>query len=135
MPNKNTRARAAPPADGQNSFLVWLRAVDAAVVLTVKVAVCAAVLPTATDVGMLHVMGSLAAVGVIAQLKLTVPVNPPDGVTLIVAVLPVVAPRDTVILPLLVRAKLPMPLEGVAMVTVTRTVSVIFPEVPVTVTT
>ena len=41
MPKKNASARTAPLADGQNSFIGWLRAV-APVVYTVSVAVCAA---------------------------------------------------------------------------------------------
>ena len=45
-----------------------------------------------TVVGTLHVGGSLAAVGVMAQLRLTAPVNPYHGVTEIVDVFPVVAP-------------------------------------------
>ena len=46
---------------------------------------------------MLHVAGSLAAVGVIAQLRLMTPVNPPEGVNVIVDVFPVVAPGATLI--------------------------------------
>ena len=54
---------------------------------------------------MLHVTGLVAPVGpVTAQLRLTFPVNPPDGVALIVEVLPV-APWITVMFPLLVSAK------------------------------
>ena len=48
-----------------------------------------------TEAGTLHVAGSLAAKGVIAQLKL-MPVSPPDGVKLTVEVFPVVAPGITV---------------------------------------
>jgi hypothetical protein len=48
-----------------------------------------------TDAGTLHVAGSLAAVGVMAQLRVTVPVKPFAGVTVIVEVLPVVAPGAT----------------------------------------
>ena len=65
------------------------------VVLTVRVVVCAVVPLMVTEVGMLHVAGSLAAVGVIAQLRLITPVNPPEGVKLIVDVFPVVAPGAT----------------------------------------
>jgi hypothetical protein len=76
--------------------------VVAAVVDTVNVAVCAVVpLKFVNEAGeRLHVAGSLAAVGVMAQVSATVPVNPPDGVTLIVEVLPVVAPGLTVMAPL-----------------------------------
>ena len=72
-----------------------------------------------TEVGLSeHVAGALAAVGVMAQLRPTEPVNPPDGVTVMVDVpLP---PLVTVMLPLLVRAKL----GAVADVTLTLTVAV-----------
>lgn len=53
-----------------------------------------------------QVAGSLAAAGAMAQVSATAPVNPPDGATLIVEELPVVAPGLTVMFPLLVRAKL-----------------------------
>lgn len=65
------------------------------VVLTVRVVVCAVEPLMVTEVGMPHVAGSLAAVGVIAQLRLIAPVNPPEGVKLIVDVFPVVAPGAT----------------------------------------
>jgi hypothetical protein len=69
--------------------------VVAAVVDTVSVDVCAAPL-IATEAGeRLHVAGSLAAVGEMAQLRLTVPVKPLTGVTVIVEVFPVVAPGAT----------------------------------------
>jgi hypothetical protein len=48
-----------------------------------------------TETGMLHVAGSLAALGVIAQVRLITPVNPPAGVKLIVDVFPVAAPGTT----------------------------------------
>jgi acyl dehydratase len=71
----------------------------------VKVEVCAAVPAMVTDVGeRLQVAGSLAAVGLIEQVRATAPVNPPEGVTVMVEVLPVVAPGLTVIGPLFVRA-------------------------------
>ena len=134
MPKRKTSARAVPPADGQNSLLVRLRALVGAVVETVNVEVSAEVPVMSTEAGeRLQVAGSLAAVGVTAQVKATVPVNPPDGVTLMVDVLPEVAPAVTVMLPLLVRANEPV---GAAVVTVrvTGVVSVVVPEVPVTVT-
>ena len=46
---------------------------------------------------MLHVAGSFAAAGVIAQVRLTIPVKPFDGVTAMVEVFPLVAPGSTVI--------------------------------------
>jgi hypothetical protein len=60
----------------------------------------------------LHVVGLTAFAGavVIAQLRVSVPVNEFDGVTVIVEVLLVVAPGATVMLPLLVSAKLVLPL-------------------------
>jgi hypothetical protein len=64
-----------------------------------------------------------------AQVIATAPVNPPDGVTVMVEVLPVVAPGLVkVMLPLLVRAML----GGGVTVTVTVVVCVNAPEVPVT---
>ena len=80
-----------------------------------------------------HVAGLVAATGVTAQVKATLPVNPLDGVTVIVAVSPAVAPAWKLIAPLLVRAKL----GGWVTVTLTGVDDVIFPvatSVPVTVT-
>jgi hypothetical protein len=76
-----------------------------AVVEAVSVAVCAAVLLMVTEVGdMLHVAAFVALVGVLvtAQVSATVPVNEVAGVTVMVDVLPVVAPGASVMLPLLV---------------------------------
>jgi hypothetical protein len=73
-----------------------LRAELAAVVFTVRVAVCTAVPLMVTEAGMSHVAGSLAAAGVMAQVRLIVPVNPPDGVKVIADVFPAVAPGVTV---------------------------------------
>ena len=60
----------------------------------VSVAVCAALL-IATEAGMLQVAGlvGLAGVAVTAQVRLTVPVKPPSGVTVTVEVLPVLSRR------------------------------------------
>jgi hypothetical protein len=127
MPKKTTRAKAAPPAVGQKRFLGLLSAVVAAVVLMLKVAIVTPL--TETEAGILHVAGSLAAVGAMEQLRLTMPVNPPAGVMVMVEVLPEVAPAATVIGPLLLRAKL-----GVVTFTVTTAVWVSEPDVPVTVT-
>ena len=53
---------------------------------------------------MLQVAGSLAGTGVKAQLRLIVPLNEAAGVTVIVAVFPVIAPEVTVIdVPLIVK--------------------------------
>ena len=107
MPKKKTAARAAPPADGQNSFSGLLRALLAAVVATVRVDVCAVAPLMVTDAGILHVAGSVAPVGpTTLQDRLTAPVNPPAGVTVMVEVLPVAAPGFTVMLPLLATVKL-----------------------------
>jgi hypothetical protein len=59
----------------------------------VNVDVCAPVPVIVTEAGeRLHDGGSLAATGLIEQLRFTVPVNPFDGVTVIGTVLPAVAP-------------------------------------------
>lgn len=131
---KNTTASTVPPVDGQNSLSGLFIELLAAVVLRVITSICAVVpLMVTDDEAKPHVGGSLAPVGpVTAQVRLTVPVNPPDGVTLIVEVFPLVAPGLTDMLPLLLRAN-----EGAtAEVTVTVTGvggSVKLPEVPVTV--
>jgi hypothetical protein len=134
MPKKIIRARTAPPAEGQKGLARLLSAVVGAVVLMVTTSVCAVVPLMVTEaVARLHVGRSAAPAGeeLMAQLIATAPVNPPDGVTVIVELLPVVAPGITVMLPLLVRAKLGV---GAAVtLTVTVVVCVIEPEVPVTV--
>ena len=79
------------------------------VVLAVSVAVCAVELVTETDVGeRLQVTGLVASEGdvVTAQVRSTVPLNELAGVTVIVDVLPEVAPGLTEIAPLLEREKL-----------------------------
>lgn len=70
-----------------------IRALVAAVVVTVSVEVCAVVPLNVTDDGESeHVGGSLAATGAMEQVRFTVPENPLVPTTLIVAVFPVVAP-------------------------------------------
>jgi hypothetical protein len=74
------------------------------VVVAVSVPVCAVVLLIVTEVGeRLQVAALVAPDGVLvtAHVSATVPVNEAAGVTVIVAVLPVVAPGATVMLPLL----------------------------------
>jgi hypothetical protein len=88
-------ARAMPLADPPKNLLRWFNAV-AAVVFTVSVAVCAAEPVMVIEDGMLHMAGWLAATGLIEQLRLIAPVNPPDGVNVMVDVFPVVAPGTTV---------------------------------------
>jgi hypothetical protein len=84
----------------------------------------------------LNVGGSVAPFGleVRVAVNVTLPVNPPLGVTVIVDVFPVVAPGElTVMAPPLVRAN-----EAGTAVTVTVTLTAVFcvivPETPVTVT-
>jgi hypothetical protein len=105
-----------------------LRAEVAAVVETVNTSVPE---PLTDEDAREHVAGSLAAAGLTEQLRLTAPVNPLTAATVIVEVLPVVAPGATVMLPLFFRVKL----WAAAAVTVTLTVvlDVIVPEVPDTV--
>ena len=70
-----------------------IRALVLAVVVTVSVEVCAVVPLNVTDAGeSVHVGASLAATGVMEQVRFTVPENPLVPTTLIVAVFPVVAP-------------------------------------------
>jgi hypothetical protein len=78
----------------------------------VSVELCADVLLKASEVEeRLHVAALEAPVGAVtAQLSETVPVNELPGVTVMVAV--PVAPWATVMLPLLERAKLPLPPSG-----------------------
>jgi hypothetical protein len=86
------------------------------VVVAVSVAVCAVELLMLTDVGeRLHVTGLEAFDGdvVTAQVKATVPVKELDGVTVIVEVLPEVAPGLlTLMAPLLERVKSEVELIG-----------------------
>jgi hypothetical protein len=94
------QARAAPPAVYQRPLwrMGYARALlVAAAVKTVRVAVCEVVPLSVTEAGVrLHPAGSLAAMGVMAQLRLTTPVYPAvPGVTVIVEVFPVVAPGAT----------------------------------------
>ena len=104
------QARDAPAAANQRDPLSLGRvnaAVVVEVVVTLSVEVCAVAPLRVTEVGeRVHVAGWLAAVGVTAQVRATAPLNPPDPVALMVAVLPVVAPALTVMLPLLLSAKL-----------------------------
>jgi hypothetical protein len=80
--------------------------VDVVATVRVSVAAAAPVMVTEFDVK-LHVAGLVAPVGpATAQVRLTAPVNPFEGVAEIVDVLPVVAPAVTLMLPPLVRAKL-----------------------------
>ncbi len=85
-----TTASAVPPTGRQRGRLI---ALVAAVVLTVSVEVCVVVPLNVTDGGVsVHVGGSLAATGVMEQVRFTVPEKPFVPTTLIVVVFPVVAP-------------------------------------------
>jgi len=88
-------ARAVPPTVVPKNLLVRLRAEVDDVVFTVRVVVCAVEPLMVVEAGMVHVAGSLFAVGVIAQLRLITPVNPPVGVNVMLDVFPVRAPRAT----------------------------------------
>jgi hypothetical protein len=126
-------AKVIPPVDGQSSFFIGLAALVAAVVFIVSTTVGVAVLLTVTELGArLHVAGSLAAVGVIAQVRFTVPAKPFCDVIVTVAVLPVVAPGSIVIEPV---APV-LPVNVGAEVTLSDTVvdPLSAPEVPFTVT-
>lgn len=76
--------------------------------VTVTVAATGLALATFTELVTAHVAGLTAPEGIVvtAHVKLTVPVNPPLGDTLMVDVLPVVAPAATVMFPPLLSAKL-----------------------------
>jgi hypothetical protein len=78
----------------------------AAAVETVRVLVTAAVPETLGAAGEREQPGvslTLVMLVVTAQIRFTVPVKPPEGVRLIVEVLPLVAPAATRMLPLLLR--------------------------------
>lgn len=130
-----TNARAVPPASGPKNPFISFAALDIAVVVTVSVDVCAVAPVIATDVGFNpHPGMSLTPVMdvVTLQLRFTVPVNPFVPATLIVAVLPVVAPgtTDNDVLPPVPDVKL----GSAVMVREMLVVAVREPEVPVTVT-
>jgi hypothetical protein len=77
-------------------------------VVTVTVAVAEAPLKLTEELLSEHTGGAVGLLNAVvtAQLNATAPVNPPEGVTVIVDVFPVVAPAATVIPPLLLNAKL-----------------------------
>ena len=80
----------------------------AAVVVIVIVAVAGDVPAIFTDVAPIaHVGGAIGFVKAVVteQLRVTVPVKPPDGVIVIVDVFPMVAPGMTVMPPLLLNVK------------------------------
>jgi hypothetical protein len=93
------------PLEDPVTVMLYAPSVVEDAVVAVNVAVIADVLLMSTDVGeRLHVAGLLAPVGALTvQLRSTVPVKELDGVTVMVEVLPDVAPGLMVMLPLLVR--------------------------------
>lgn len=103
-------------------------------VVTVSVAVCAVAPLISTEEGVtVQVAGLVAPLGPLGmQLRLTVPVRPLTGVTVMMEVLPVVAPAVTVMLPPLVSVK--PGTGGAETVAVTVVVWVTVPAVPVTFT-
>jgi hypothetical protein len=127
-----SNASAAPPADGQKSFLVWFSEVVAAVVEMVSVEVCAVVPEKlVSDAGdRLQVAGSVDALVVKAQVRATDPVNPGCGAMVMVEVLPLVAPGVAMVTAVPVTVKV----GGAVTVNVTVPVSVRVPDVPVVVT-
>jgi hypothetical protein len=80
-----------------------------------------------------QVAGSVDAFDAKLQVRLTGPLKPPDGVTVTVDVLPVVAPGLTSI-PALLESVTPGELEVPVTLTVTGVVWVMLPDIPVTVT-
>lgn len=121
-----------PFAQGHGNLFISLMALDGAVVVTVSVEVCAVFPLRVTEEGLkLQVAGSLAAVGLIEQLRFTAPEYPFVPITLIVEVFPVVAPAFT-----LIAASLLLAPKDASAVIVSATVvdEVRLPEVPVIVT-
>jgi hypothetical protein len=128
-------ASATPPPIGSNRILGFSIAAATAVVLTVSVAVPAVVPLIAIGEVTEHVGVSVPLVGETAQLKATLPVNPPPGVTVIVDVFPLVAPGEAIVIaPLFVSVTVSVADTAVT-ITPTVVVAVRLPDVPVTVTT
>lgn len=100
MPKRRRQARAAPPAYQGERGLTWFIEVQdgvvEAVVAIVKVAVPALLLVMLMGLvdPKLNVGGSMAPAGLVAStaVMVTLPVKPPAGVSVMVEVLPVVAP-------------------------------------------
>jgi hypothetical protein len=85
------------------TVMAYAPVVVVVVEFAVSVAVCTPAPVMTTDDGMLQVTGLVALAGAVvtAQLRVTVPVNPLDGVAVIVDISPVVTPWATVMAPLL----------------------------------
>jgi hypothetical protein len=93
------KAKVNPPAKGQKILLFRFWALDAGVVFTVSVEVCATEPLIVTEVGLrLHVGMSLTFVNAVVtlQVRSTTPPKPFIPATLMVPVFPVVAPGVTV---------------------------------------
>ena len=106
MPKKQSRANATPPVGAKNRLSGRFHALLAAVELTVSVEVVGELPAMLTEEGdKPHVGVAVKLLGLTEQVRLTVPVKLFDGVAVMTAVLPVVAPRVSVRFPLLVMAK------------------------------
>ena len=93
------KAKVTPPARGQKIFLFRFCALDAGVVFTVRVEVCATEPLIVTEVGLRpHVGMSLTFVSAVVtlQVRSTTPLKPFVPATLMVPMFPVVAPGVTV---------------------------------------
>ena len=97
-------------------------------VFTVRVAVCALVSVMSTDAGLRPQLGAFEPDGLTEQLRLTVPVKPPVGVTVIVE-FPLLPGAEMEMLPLLLTSS-----PGTVTLAVTAVVEEMAPDVPVTVT-
>lgn len=100
---------AETPLDVPVTVMSYVPTVVEEVVVAVSVEVCAVLLLNVSElVDRLHVAGLVALEGVLVteHVSATVPVNELPGVTVIVDVLPDVAPGVTLMLPLLERVKL-----------------------------
>ncbi len=141
IPTSNAQASETPPAAYQGVPLNLGRtkaAVVGAVVETVKVPVAGATPLRVTGVVplKLKVGRSTAPLGLvaIAAVRTTLPVKPFAGVTVMVVVLPVVAPGELMVMaPPLANEKVGGGMKAVTL-TFTTVVCVIAPDVPVTVT-
>ena len=102
---KHMKANAIPPAGLKNCLNSGTCAVLLAVVFTVRFAVAVVVPVMFTDEGMLQVGKSVGLLRLVVteQDRLTIPVNPPAGVTVIVEEFPVVMPGLSERFPLLLR--------------------------------
>jgi hypothetical protein len=138
MPKSNAIARTAPLPEAQNPWSGRVRrAAVAAVEFTVSVAVVADAPVMLTLDGRMQVGGSLGLTMLVvtAQERLTAAANPPEGVTVMVEVFPVVAPGERVRSPLFARANAGLG-AGAVTLTFTAVLAVIVPvaaSVPVTV--